>query len=96
MKNIFTEHPNEVGENYFQHMGHAIGFCLLLLSLSFKALVHAVFPFCYKTAVSDRILKLSEGIKKGKIRLKKRIKYFPTTIKISCFVYFFFFLFVSI
>ena len=71
MRNIFTEHPNEVGENYFQHMGHAIGFCLLLLSLSFKALVHAIFPFCYKTAVSDRILKLSEGMQKRKNQAKE-------------------------
>lgn len=71
MKNIFTEHPKEVGENYFQHMGHAIGFCLLLLSLSFKALVHAIFPFWYKTAVSDRILKLSEGMQKRKNQAKE-------------------------
>ena len=71
MKNIFTEHPEEVGENYFQHMGHAIGFCLLLLSLSFKALVHAIFPFWYKTAVSDRILKLSEGMQKRKNQAKE-------------------------
>ena len=71
MRNIFTEHPNEVGENYFQHMGHAIGFCLLLLSLSFKALVHAFFPFWYKTTVSDRILKLSEGMQKRKNQAKE-------------------------
>ena len=85
MRNIFTEHPNDVGENYFQHMGHAIGFCLLLLSLSFKALVHAIFPFCYKTAVSDRILKfipiINPIIKKVRINnvLPKPIpKYDPT------------------
>lgn len=71
MKNIFTKHPNEVGENYFQHMGHAISFCLLLLSLSFKALVHAIFPFWYKTAVSDRILKLSIGMQKRKNQAKE-------------------------
>lgn len=71
MRNIFTEHPNEVGENYFQHMGHAIGFCLLLLSLSFKAFVHAVFPFWYRTSVSDRILKLSEGMQKRKNQAKE-------------------------
>jgi len=71
MKNIFTDHPNAVGEGYFQHFGHALGFCLLLLSLSFKALVHAVFPFWYKTAVSDRILILSEGMQKRKNQATK-------------------------
>lgn len=66
MKNIFTEHPNEVGESYLQHFGHALGFCFLLLSLSFKALVHAILPFCYKTAVSDSIKQLSDDMQKRK------------------------------
>ena len=62
MKNIFTDHPNEVGESYIKHFGHALSFCFLLLGLSFKALVHAIFPFWYKTAVSDRIKKLSKDM----------------------------------
>ena len=72
MKNIFTEHPKEVGESYLQHFAHALRFCLLLLSLSFKALVHAIFPFWYKTAVSDRIKKLSEGMQKRREEAKLR------------------------
>jgi len=66
MKNIFTKHPTEVGESYLQHFGHALRFSCLLLSLSFKALVHALLPFCYVTAVSDRIKTLSEGMQKRK------------------------------
>ena len=61
--NIFTQHPNSVGESYFQHFGKSFSFCLLLLSLSFKAMVHAIFPFCYKTSVSDRILDLSDTMR---------------------------------
>ena len=72
MKNIFTEHPKEVGESYLQRFAHALRFCLLLLSLSLKALVHAIFPFWYKTAVSDRILKLSEGMQKRKNQAKEK------------------------
>jgi hypothetical protein len=71
MKNIFTEHPNEVGESYLQHFGQALGFCLLLLSLSFKALVHALLPFCYVTDVSDRILTLSKGMQKRREQAKE-------------------------
>ena len=71
MKNIFTDHPNSVGESYFQHFGKSFGFCLLLISLSFKALVHAIFPFCYVTSVSDRILTLSEGMQKRKNQATK-------------------------
>ena len=70
MKNIFTKHPNDVGENYFQHMFHALRYCFLLFSLSFKALIHAIFPFCYETAVSDKILKLSENMQKRKNQAK--------------------------
>ena len=66
MKNIFTKHPTEVGESYLQHFGHALRFSCLLLSLSFKALVHALLPFCYVTDVSDRIKTLSEGMQKRK------------------------------
>lgn len=64
MKNIFTKHPNSVGESYLQHFGKALGFSALLFSLSFKALVHAIFPFLFETAVSDRIKILNEGMQK--------------------------------
>ena len=64
MNNIFTKHPKEVGETYFQHLYHAMRFSCLLLSLSFKALIHALLPFCYETAVSDRVKTLSEGMQK--------------------------------
>ena len=64
MNNIFTKHPKEVGENYLQHFYHAMSFSCLLFSLSLKALVHALLPFCYETAVSDKVKKLSEGMQK--------------------------------
>lgn len=60
MNNLFTKHPKEVGETYFQHFYHAMTFSFILLSLSLKALVHALLPFCYETAVSERIRKLSD------------------------------------
>jgi len=63
-KNIFTKHPKEVGESYLQHFGKALKFSSLLFSLSLKALMHAILPFCYETTVSDKIKKLSEGIQK--------------------------------
>ena len=64
MNNIFTKHTKEVGETYLQHLYHAMSFSCLLLSLSFKALIHALLPFCYETAVSDRVKTLSEGMQK--------------------------------
>ena len=71
MNNIFTHHPNSIGESYFKHLLKSLKFYLILLFLSFKTLVHAFFPFLYKTAVSDRIITLSIDLKKEKISLKK-------------------------
>ena len=72
MKNIFTKHPKSVDETYLQHFYHAMSFSCLLFSLSLKVLVHALFPFCYETAVSDRVKSLSEGMQKRRDDAMKR------------------------
>ena len=66
MKNIFTEHPKSVGESYLKHFGKALSFSLLLLSLSLKALVHAILPFLYEKTVSERIKMLSDEMQARK------------------------------
>ena len=66
MKNIFTEHPNSVGESYLQHFGKALTFSMLLFSLSLKALAHAILPFLYETTVSTRIKILSDEMQSRK------------------------------
>ena len=46
MRNIFTEHPKEVGETYFQHFRvAAFKISLRLLASSVFQIVHAIFPF---------------------------------------------------
>ena len=64
MNNIFTKHPKEVGESYINHFLKALSFSALLFSLGFKALVHALLPFCFETAVSDKVKTLSAGMQK--------------------------------
>ena len=64
MNNIFTKHPKEVGESYIKHFFKALSFSALLFSLGFKALVHALLPFCFETAVSDKVKTLSSGMQK--------------------------------
>ena len=66
MKNIFTKHPNAVGESYLEHFWTALNFSALLVTLSFKALVHAILPFCYENTVSEKIKSLSENMQKRK------------------------------
>ena len=47
MKNIFTEHLNEVDETYIQHMGNALKFSFTFLQLAVIAFIHGGLPFCF-------------------------------------------------
>ena len=62
MKNMFTEHPNSVGESYFKHMLFPIKVGLKLILWGFAAIFHAIFPFVLKTYVSSNIKKLHDDI----------------------------------
>jgi len=62
MKNIFTEHPKSVGESYIKHMLFAIKVGLKLILWGFVAIIHAMFPFIFKTYVSSNIKKLHDDI----------------------------------
>jgi len=51
LKQLFTEHPDAVGESYLEHMGVALSFAGPLLLAGLAALVHAFLPFlCLSTA----------------------------------------------
>ena len=51
MINIFTKHPEEVGETYFEHMYNALRYAVTFMLLFFVALIHSIFPFLFtKTA----------------------------------------------
>ena len=54
-KRLFLDHPREVGESYFHHMGQAWTFGLRLLRLSGAAFLHGAAPGLCKTTVSDEI-----------------------------------------
>jgi Family of unknown function (DUF6356) len=48
--NPFTQHPREVGEGYFEHMGHAMWFGVRMAAGAAACFVHAFFPFlCVRT-----------------------------------------------
>jgi hypothetical protein len=50
LRTLFSEHPASVGESYFEHMAHALGFAGRMLVGSLACLVHAFLPFlCVKT-----------------------------------------------
>ena len=45
MKNIFTKHPNDIGESYLQHLMKGIIFSFKLVPIAVKVFIHAFFPF---------------------------------------------------
>ncbi len=59
MLKLFTEHPKQVGEGYFTHCCYALMSGLKLFAAGFICIVHAIFPFLFKTTVSDLIIKMA-------------------------------------
>jgi hypothetical protein len=59
MKNIFTEHPNSIGETYLQHFFFASKFGFGMVIGGTACLLHAIFPFVFKTTGSDFLLKMT-------------------------------------
>ena len=58
LKRLFTEHPEAVGESYFEHMRVALSFAGPLLAAGCAALVHAFLPFLFLTTASTIVKRL--------------------------------------
>jgi Family of unknown function (DUF6356) len=57
-RKLFLDHPKDVGEGYFEHLGVAGRFGLTMMWGGVLAIVHAVFPALCKTGASETIAKL--------------------------------------
>jgi len=66
MKNIFKDHPNAVGETYFQHFLKSSNFGVKLILIALRAFIHAIFPWCFEHSTSDKIRKLNDGLQSRK------------------------------
>ncbi len=55
MSNPITQHLDEVGETYGEHLVHAGGYGVLLLTAGLACLVHALLPFLFERTGSDCI-----------------------------------------
>lgn len=58
--NLFTQHPAEVGETYWQHQRVALGFAAALFTAGCAALVHAFLPFLFVKTGSEAIARLHD------------------------------------
>lgn len=56
--NLFTEHPNSVGESYFEHLGMAFGFGSRLVLSGFACMLHGIFPFLFVKTGSEAVCEL--------------------------------------
>jgi len=66
MANIFTKHPQEVGESYFQHLWEAWKYSFSLFLLFLISFIHSIFPFVFKDTTSSKIIKMAEDLKTRK------------------------------
>jgi hypothetical protein len=58
LSRLFTEHPQSVDENYFEHLLFAGKFAATLLVAGLAALVHAILPFLFEKTASRMINKM--------------------------------------
>jgi hypothetical protein len=59
MKNIFTEHPDSVGESYLQHMKFASLFGFNMIIGGLACFIHAIFPFLFQKTAGNYLLKMT-------------------------------------
>jgi hypothetical protein len=60
MNRLFTEHPESVGETYFQHLIAAGSFGLRMVLGGLGCLVHALLPFLFKRTGSNCVTDLHQ------------------------------------
>lgn len=65
----FSRHLDSVGEDYFQHARHALGFAAGMFLGSLACLAHAVFPFLFERTGSDVIRRLHDRMVVNRHRL---------------------------
>lgn len=60
MLKAFTQHPETVGETYFEHLASAFGFAATMAVGAVACLLHGLFPFAFQSSGSRRIRELHE------------------------------------
>ena len=60
MLRAFTDHPQTVGETYFEHLCSAWGFAATMLMGAVACALHGVFPFAFQKSGSRRIVELHQ------------------------------------
>ena len=61
---LFTHHPHSVNESYSEHMSKAFYYGFKMIISGLAALIHAVFPFVFKTTASTSARQIIQDIDK--------------------------------
>ena len=65
----FQQHPSDVGETYWEHFCHALGFALRLFVAAGACLVHAILPFLFTSTGSAMINNLYSKMLQNRSRV---------------------------
>jgi hypothetical protein len=65
----FQHHPSEVGETYWEHFCHALGFALRLFVAAGACLIHAILPFLFTSTGSAMINNLYSRMVQNRSRV---------------------------
>jgi Family of unknown function (DUF6356) len=61
-KRLFVQHPQSVGESYFEHMAVAFGFGFKMLGGALACIVHGIVPGLFECSGSKTIVCLHERL----------------------------------
>ena len=57
-KRLFLEHPESLGETYWEHCFNALAISARLFVAALVCVIHALLPFLFKTTGSDMIARM--------------------------------------
>ena len=60
MLEIFTKHPDSVGESYVEHAKFAMCCGIKLIILGSFAIIHGIFPFLFEKTASNGVTQLRD------------------------------------
>lgn len=67
-KKLFVDHPESVGESYFEHMGVAFGFGFQMMAAAFACIIHGLVPGLFKSTGSKAITCLHDRLVTNRCR----------------------------
>lgn len=62
VRNIFLQHPKEVGESYLEHAKVALSFAFNFQRMAIMSFIHAFFPFLFIKSTSNLFRRMQKVV----------------------------------